>query len=65
MAGPERPRWVNRMFSRKLCFSNDATASKDTPAKLASNPGASAAAFNGTSPGKVCVTRKPNRFASS
>src|SRR5256885_9768621 len=30
MAGPERPRCVNRMFSRKFCPAQDAIASSET-----------------------------------
>ena len=65
MAGPERPRCVNRMFSRKLCPAQDAIASRETPARSWSNPSASGVAFSGTSPGSGSMMLKPKRRATS
>ena len=46
-------------------IAQDTDASSETPARDGSKPGASCLALNGTSPGRVSVTRRPKRRATS
>ena len=65
MAGPDRPRWVNRIFSRKLAPAQDTTASTATPASRVPSPSVCGVAVSGTNPGNGSTMRRPKRRATS
>ena len=65
MAGPLSPRWVNRMFSRKLSPLQRTTAATDVPDSSTHRSLSWSVMMKGTSPARVGRTSWPNWRAIS
>ena len=65
MAGPLRPRWVNRMFSRKLWPLQLTTQATDVPDSSVHRSLSWSVMVNGTRPARVGSTLWPNWRAIS
>ena len=65
MAGPLRPRWVNRMFSRKLWPLQLTRQATEVPDSSAHSSLSRSVMMNGTRPARVGSTVWPNCRAIS